>query len=66
MNGKLRQFCVEISLSQTFITAGHCLAKRIEREIYRYTLRDVEVIIFIQHVSDGEAIAPLSLAIKEF
>ena len=63
MNGKLRQFCVEISLSQTFITAGHCLAKR---EIYRYTLRDVEVIIFIQHVSDGEAIAPLSLAIKEF
>jgi len=26
----------------------------------------VEVKIFIQHVSDGEAIAPLSLTIKEF
>jgi len=26
----------------------------------------VEVKIFIQHVSDREAIAPLSLAIKEF
>jgi len=26
----------------------------------------LEVKIFIQHVSEGEAIAPLSLAIKEF
>jgi len=26
----------------------------------------LEVKIFIQHVSDGEAIAPLSLTIKEF
>ena len=63
MNEKLRQFCVETSFSRTFITAGQCLAQRIEGDIKIYA---VEVKIFIQHVSDGEATAPLSLAIKEF